>query len=138
MRKPTTQKHPSGCGAACVAYALGIEYDATLRLFRNGFFKAKSRGFYLKEMLQVLEKAERYYVKKFINQKTKKLIYQEGSIVFLKRSGKYPEGHYLSRVKGKWMDPWINFPCMCPAKSGFRNRLPGKAIYAILPKRAKN
>jgi hypothetical protein len=36
------------------------------------------------------------------------------------------------------MDPWINFSSRMPdltrAKSGFRKRLPGEAIYVIYPK----
>jgi len=64
-------------------------------------------------------------------------MYEDGVIVFIKRSVRYPAGHYLARMNGQWMDPWINFPNdqniknIKNATSGFRKKLPGKPIYAL-------
>jgi hypothetical protein len=49
----------------------------------------------------------------------------------------YPEGHYLVRKGNIWMDSWINFKNnkkVFQAKSGFRKKLPGRAIYLVRPK----
>jgi len=75
---------------------------------------------------------------KYIKGKIRKKIYQDNTIVFIKRSKKYPYGHYLSRYKSSWMDPWINSKNdrkIKKIKAGFRKRLPGKAIYAIFLKK---
>ncbi|MEM0476561.1 MAG: hypothetical protein QW367_02905 [Candidatus Aenigmatarchaeota archaeon] len=74
---------------------------------------------------------------KYLKPKWRRKIYQEGTIVFIKRNKKYPYGHYLVRYKNLWMDPWINLlkeKRMEKAKAGFRKRLPGKPIYAIFLK----
>ena len=63
-------------------------------------------------------------------------MYQPNAIVYVKKSKKYPAGHYLCRlgyIGYKWMDPWINFPDR-DIQAGFRRRLPGKPVYVIFPK----
>ena len=60
-------------------------------------------------------------------------MYQPNAIVYVKKSKKYPAGHYLCRLGHKWMDPWINFPDR-DIQAGFRRRLPGKPVYVIFPK----
>ena len=131
-REPITQKNPFGCGIACTAFVLGLSYSKTLNLFENGKYKANKSGFYCKEIVNVLGCEEFSY--KYVKDRIKNKIYKDYSIVFIKRSKKYPAGHYLCRYKNKWMDPWINFlkdQNIKNAKSGFRKRLPGKPIYVI-------
>jgi len=62
------------------------------------------------------------------------LLNQNGAIVFVERSKKYPAGHYLIKTKKGWMNPWINFPNISSAKSGFQKVLPGKAQWIIYQK----
>ncbi|MBI5391734.1 hypothetical protein HZB00_01905 [Candidatus Woesearchaeota archaeon] len=66
--------------------------------------------------------------------------FTENTIVFIRRSKDYPAGHYLAKTKTGWMDPWINFDLsslnLNYAQSGFRKRLPEKAIYAVFPAKA--
>ena len=139
MRKniPVVQKNSLGCGVACVAFVVGLSYQKTLKLFKNGKQKANSQGFYCKELVEVLNNQGMNFEYKYIKNKIKTKIYQNNSIIFIKRSKKYPLGHYLCRYKKLWMDPWINFQKnknIKKAKAGFRKRLPNQPIYVILPK----
>lgn len=132
--KSTTQQGPSGCAPAYVAQILGISYRDAVALFKNGEIKEIYQGFYCREIVKALKKNGVNSEFKYINKQNVKRIYKNKSIVYIKRSLKYPQGHFLCRFKGVWMDPWINMPQINPAKSGFRRRLPGKPIYAILEK----
>jgi hypothetical protein len=126
-----TQDHGLGCGVACVATLLGITYQKALSLFKDGKKRAAKSGFYCKDIVAALERAGLQYEYKYIKPKQIKTIYQEGVIVLIKKSQRYPAGHYLVRVGDLWMDSWINYPNINSAKSGFRKKLPGKPIYAI-------
>lgn len=130
--KKVVQEDPYGCGAACLASVLAVTYQEALSLFTAGKKKAKTFGFYCREIAAALKKEGLEYEYKYIKPKIKRKIYRDGTIVFVKRSKKYPAGHYLSRIDGKWMDPWINFPEE-NRKAGFRKRLPEKPIYGIIP-----
>ncbi len=129
---PVKQEDSFGCGVACVASILNISYQKALSLFKNGERKAKETGFYCREIVEVLGRGGLKYDYKYIKPKVRKKIYESGAIIFLGRSKKYPEGHYLSRVGNMWMDSWINFP-LKKQKAGFRRRLPEKPIYVIYP-----
>jgi|GEM_PF-597686 len=133
---PIAQENPLGCGIACLAFVLGFDYQKTLRLFKKGRQKANNKGFYCRELVKVLNSQGRNFEYRYIKGKTRKKIYQDNVIVFIKRSKKYPLGHYLCRYKNLWMDPWINFQKnrnIKETKAGFRKRLPGHSIYAIIP-----
>lgn len=134
MRKCVTQESDYGCGVACFAFALGISYkQATVLL---GKAQSNSNRFWVKDLAQALNdnglRYERYYVKEHI----KSRLDEEGAIVLIRRSRIYPASHYLIRYQGVWMDPWINLPesrNIQNAISGFRKRLPGEAMYVLLP-----
>ena len=49
-----------------------------------------------------------------------------GTIVFIRRCTQYAMGHYLVRVKGGWMNPWVNCPEMIPVKAGLVRKLPAQ------------
>ncbi len=134
---PISQKHSLGCGVACVAFILRLNYLKALKIFTNGSQKANNHGFYCKEIMEVLNKYDLDYTYKYVNNKTKRKIYNDYSIVFIKRSKRYPAGHYLCRYRNLWMDPWINFTenkNIKKSKAGFSARLPGKAIYVVFNK----
>ncbi len=132
MKNSVTQKHDMGCGAACLAFVANKSYlEVTTRL---GIEKASTLGFKLKELSLLLEQFEVSTRWKHIKPHTRQLIYEEGTIVFIKRNKLYPYGHYLTRYQQQWMDPWINMredSNIRNAVSGFRKRLPGKPQYAI-------
>lgn len=128
--KPIKQENQLGCAVACVAFRLNISYKNSLVLFRYRKRKAKNTGFLCKEVMKALGKRGLNYKYSYIKDKIKNKIYQSGAIVFLRRSKKYPVGHYLCRVDNKWMDPWINFPDS-KIEAGFRKKLPEKPIYLI-------
>lgn len=135
MSNHIVQKDPYGCGIACVAFILNKEYFEVLSLIESGSFKAKNSGFSCKDLVMILKKVQKDYRYKYITTKLKKKIYNNYTIIFIKRSKKYPAGHYLCRYNKQWMDPWLNFQInhnINKAKSGFRKRLPGKPIYMIL------
>lgn len=134
MRPTITQEDNMGCGAACVAFAANKSYKEAATIL--GHDKARSVGFKLKEMVDALSHYGLSYYFKHVKPAIKESIYQDGVIVFIKRSTRYPYGHYLIRHDGLWADPWINLVIdkkLANAKSGYRQRLPGKAQWAILP-----
>lgn len=125
------QEDKLGCGVACVAFILSVDYKNALKLFIDGKRKAKFEGFLCKDLVVALRIAGLSYKFKYIKAKIRKKIYKINTIVYLRKSKKYPLGHYLVRFENNWMDPWINFPNE-NKKAGFRKRLPEKPIYAIL------
>jgi hypothetical protein len=134
MKKPIVQKDAMGCGLACVAFVVGKSYKQIVAVVDKE--KAKNRGFYCRELAAILNQFGYFYQYRHLKPRLQKIIYRDDVIVFVKRSKKYPFGHYLVRYQNLWMDPWINFPKekeIKKAKAGFRKRLPGKAIYAIFP-----
>jgi hypothetical protein len=135
MKKPIVQKDAMGCGLACVAFVVGKSYKQIVGI--AGREKAKNRGFYCRELAAILNQFGHSYQYRYLKPLLKKIIYRDDVIVFIKRSKKYPFGHYLVCYQNLWMDPWINFPKekdVKEAEAGFRKRLPGKAIYALTPK----
>lgn len=129
--KAIIQKDNFGCAIACVAFILKLEYEDAIKLFKEGGKRAKTEGFCCREIATILSESglKAYYF--YLRPKFKNRIYQPNTIVYIKKSKKYTSGHYLARYKNSWMDPWINFPNE-KRSSGFRKRLPGKAVYAIL------
>lgn len=129
MLNPITQKDNLGCAVACAAFVLNKTYDEV-----KNDFKQNKNGYLCKEIIAVLNKNGKNYVYGYLTQKLRRKVYKVGTMVFIKRSNKYPAGHYLARANNCWMDPWINFKKdknINNAKSGFRKRLPGMPIYGL-------
>ena len=134
MKNPVTQEDNMGCGAACMAFLIDCSYAKAIAIIGNAKKMASARGFYCRDLVIGLRRAGKNYAYKYVKSSNRKNIYSDGTIVFIKKSKRYPEGHYLCRHKGSLMDPWINFKeerNVRLAKSGFRKRLPGHPIYAI-------
>lgn len=130
--KSVTQQDSYGCSLACVAFLVGEDYWQIANLESKK--QAQTKGFACKDLVKILSRFGFDYEYKYLKPKWKRKIYQDGTIVFIKRSKKYPSGHYLARLNNLWMDPWANFDYQAKikyAKSGFRKRLPGKPIYAL-------
>lgn len=130
--KAITQEQGMGCGVACVASLVGLSYKKAMRFFKNKK-GASTRGYYCPEICYALKRSGKNYKWKKATKASKPLLQKQGVIVFIKRSKKYPEGHYLLRTANGWMDPWINYPNIKPAKAGIRRKLPGSADYIIFP-----
>jgi hypothetical protein len=134
MKESITQEFDYGCGVACFAFILGISYkEATVILGKD---QSTSNRFWVKDFIFALNDSGKPYYAKHIKPRIVKSIYNEGVIVLIRRSKRYPSGHYLVRYKDVWMDPWINLPTCKDiyfAKSGYRKRLPGKPMYALFP-----
>lgn len=134
MKHTVTQEDGMGCGAACVAFAANIPYEQAARLLNQD--KARTDGYRIKELAYGLGECGLTYRGRHVNSLGQQTIFKEGVIVFIRRSKRYPYGHYLIRHKDLWMDPWINLPndkIVTNARSGYRKRLPGKAQWVILP-----
>ncbi len=130
--KAVVQEHPMGCGIACVACVSGVSYSAVFKVIKREY--ALARGYFCRELVQALSRLGFEYDYKKVNAKTRKYINKEGTIVFIAPSKKYPRGHYLVRTRKGWMNPWINFPSIVPAKADFTKKLPGKAQWVIFQK----
>lgn len=132
MRESVTQLDELGCGLACVAFIGNLNYQSARSFL--GHNEARVHGFYCRDIVRLLRVLGHGYAYKYVNKKTKPLIFMEGSIVYIRKSKEYPKGHYLTRTQGRWMDPWINFKQNQDIKlaySGYRNRLPGQPIYVV-------
>lgn len=132
MRELIAQEEPMGCAVACVASLLKISYKDSLRLFKIKY--ANSPNFYCRDIIKILKKQGLDYEYKKVTNKTKKEVNFIGSIVFVNKSKKYPEGHFLLKTKKGYMDPWINIPKINPAKAGYRKSLPEKPSWVIYKK----
>lgn len=135
--KLVKQKDDFGCGIACVASLLGITYESSLNLFKNGKCRAKANGLYCRDICDALNKKGKKFIYRYVKNRLKCKIYKSGTIVFTKKSKKYPADHYLLRTKDGWMDPWINFISngnIGNARAVIRKRLSNRAIYFIKEK----
>ena len=130
MYKAVTQNHGLGCGVACVASVLGLNYKQALKLFKKPK-NAWTVGFYCKDIVTALKTGNKKYSFKKLTSKNDPILKIKGTIIFSTYSKSYPYGHYLVRTQFGWMNPWINYPEIAPAKSGFVRKLPAKATYAI-------
>jgi hypothetical protein len=133
--KSIAQEHGMGCGVASVAFLLNISYKQALELFDKPA-NAWSKEYYCRDIVASLSKANRKYKSSLFKLTKKELLGLDNIIVYIKPSAAYPAGHYLAKAKNKWMNPWINFPYISPAKSGFQKELPGDVSYIIHPIKA--
>jgi ABC-type bacteriocin/lantibiotic exporter with double-glycine peptidase domain len=128
--KLITQEAPMGCAIACIASLSGLSYKQMRGYFSRGEIKEQTSGFYNRDIINALIKigisAKAFSIKRWGNRKIK-----AGTIVFVERSKKYPAGHYLLKTKNGWMNPWINYPNINPAKAGFQKTLPGRLKWVI-------
>ncbi len=134
MRQSVTQEFDYGCGIACFAFALNMTYQQAVT--HLGESQAKSERFWVKDLVVALNSFGLHYVNKYVKPHIRPKIYREGTIVLIRRSKHYPTGHYLVRHNGQWMDPWMNVRSnndIKRAESGYRKRLPGKPMYALIP-----
>lgn len=131
-KRSVTQEEPLGCGIACVAYICEISYKTAKKKYFKNNNRAITLGYFCKDLVTALSKAGKSY--SFMRVK-KKPTFKNGTIVFISRSKRYPMGHYLVKTDYGWMNPWINFPDIKPARSCFSKKLPGKPVYMIFPMR---
>ena len=133
MKSPVVQKDELGCGAACVAFVAECNYEDVTSYF--GEQQAKSVGFYCKDLKVFLASRGMSYGYCYAKKSKLHLARREGSIVFVRRSTRFPAGHYLAYYKGWWMDPWQNFSVksndVCHASANFRRVLPGEIQYIL-------
>lgn len=127
--KLVTQEGAMGCAVACTASLLGLTYKDTLKKFKDGKKKHSDIGFYVYDIKKVL--ADNNLNPKTYNLSRQKMKFKIGDIIFTKETKDDLLGHYLFKTKKGWMDCWINYPSVIPAKSGYRKRFLGKALWLI-------
>ena len=127
---PVTQEHPYGCAVACAAALCGMRYTHALKLFTHPS-AAAAKGYYCTDICAALLRNGKRYRYGKLSPQTRKQLERAGTIAFIARSKKYPAGHYLLKTEKGWMNPWINFPAINPARSGFQKRLPGRVQWVI-------
>ncbi len=123
MNTPIRQEEPAGCAVACVAFICETTYQKAKQFFK----KQSAWGYNCREIAKALKQGGKNYSYYYCNGNKH---FPANAIVFIKRSKKYPAGHYLVKTSKGWMDPWRNYPRTFP-KAGYRKKLPGKAIYCI-------
>ncbi len=89
MGKPITQQDLMGCSIACVAFILGVSYEKTKNYFK-GLGSPMKTGYWCKDVVKALSRAGLNYDYKYTK---RKMDFKGGTIVFIKRSRKYPVGH---------------------------------------------
>lgn len=129
MIKKIAQKHGLGCGVACVASALNVNYDEALMLFEKPE-NAGTLGYLCKDLVLALAMAGKSYKHKYLKNKADAVLSVPGTIVFTRFSKAYPRGHYLIKTQKGWMNPWVNFPDT-PVQAEIVKELPAEPIYAI-------
>ena len=129
MEKSTVQEEPMGCAIACVAHASNINYKNAKALFSNPD-KSITKGYLCREIVNALKKASLSYKYVKFNKERESFLDKPGTMVFIEDK-KYPQGHYIIRTSKGWMNPWINFPSINPAKSGFQKKISGKPKWII-------
>ena len=131
MKKSITQEVPNGCGIACFGFVCNISYKEAEEFL--GPEQAKSNRFIIKHFRNELNRFGLHYASRHIRP-NQSIDPKEGTIVLLRRSTKFPVGHYLAFHNGKWMDPRINLQddrMFNNPSSGFRDKLPGEVMYAL-------
>lgn len=140
MTQYTHQHDINGCGIACLANLLNKDYQTVKKDFENKFYKI-DRGIKVFDMANYLNDLGKNYKTKFFN--TNKEFTQkdfnsfskiEGSITLIRKSNKYPVGHYLLRVKEGWVDSWFNLPSINNVYADVRKTLPEDPWYIVYPK----
>ncbi len=128
-----TQKLDYGCGVACFAFICDMTFEQAVEFLGKEY--SVKHGWRPSDLVIKLNERGYKYKNRYVRKKPN-ITFPIGTIVLIERSAKYPVGHYLALGEGGWMDPWINLPIsnnLSFAKSGFREKLPGKAIYALIP-----
>jgi hypothetical protein len=133
MKQSVTQELDYGCGVACFAFVTNMTFRQAIVFLGKEYSVAS--GWRPSDLVVALNLFGLNYRNNYVRKK-EDVIYTDGSIVLIERSLQYPVGHYLVFQENQWMDPWINLPedlALGNAKSGFRSKLPGKAMYALKP-----
>jgi len=133
MKKSITQEFDYGCGVACFAFVTNFTYKQAVNVL--GREQTVKFGWRPSDLTKALNNHGLSYKNKYVRKIYNKGSYPDGTIVLIERSEIYKVGHYLVLYNGRWMDPWINMPLdnmISHAKSGFRKRLPGKPMYALV------
>lgn len=139
MKKTFQHQHDlNGCGIACLANLIGMDYLDTRNDFETKFYKV-DRGIKFSDLVKFLNSKGFSYSSKFFNhnkynrEEAHKFALIKDSITLIRKNDRYPIGHYLLRSKNGWIDPWINYPSINNVHAGLRSELPGEPWYVIYP-----
>ena len=134
MIRSITQEFDYGCGVACFAFVTNLTYEQAVNVL--GREQTVKHGWRPSDLTNALNDNGYAYKNHYVKKQNIDTNYPNGTIILIERSKEYIVGHYLVHHEGKWMDPWINLTqdsILTHAKSGFREELPGKPMYALMP-----
>jgi len=129
------QENEWGCGVACVASLLGIEYDAALKRLehhKKGKLDEKPLGLDIHEIIWSLSDHDLWYIADW----RRPAHFPVGSIVCIRGKAPYQDDHYLLMTPHGWMDPWHNTSKNVSAiKADYREAFPigTEFIVALMP-----
>jgi hypothetical protein len=137
MRKSITQELDYGCGVACFAFVCNMTFREAVSFLGREY--SVRHGWKPSDLIIALQQYGLNYKNSYVRKKSD-YQYPDNTIVLIERSTIerstiYPVGHYIVFFEGRWMDPWINMPensKLESAESGFRIKIPGKAMYALI------
>ena len=134
MKQSITQELDYGCGVACFAYICDMSFQQALGFLGKSY--SVSHGWRPSDLKKELDRYGLSYESRYVRERCD-MDFPTQTIVLIERSPAYPVGHYLALSENGWMDPWINMGDsnqLLLAQSGFRSELPGKAMYALIPR----
>jgi hypothetical protein len=100
------QEDPMGCGIACVAFVLGISYKEATKLFALPE-KRKALGYRSSDLREALKRGSYDSFSRYVGRLDDTRV-EIGDIVYVKKCKMFPSGHYLVKINGGYMDPFIN------------------------------
>lgn len=135
MKQSVPQQHEMSCGLACISYITSIQYDKIAK--GEEHLRLTQRGYSCIALVRKLDMlGYKYSWRKCTNENVIANL-STGSIVFVEPSEDLPYGHWLTLAQQGWMDPWINYASsrdISQAQSGFRESLPGRPSYLVIPR----
>lgn len=133
MKTSITQELEFGCGVACFAFVCDMTFKQAVKFLGREY--SVKNGWRPSDLVAELNRYGLSYKNHYVRKKFE-IEFPNGTFVLIERSSNYPVGHYLVKHNNKWMDPWINLTDsnnLELAQSGFRSKLPGNSMYALIP-----
>lgn len=124
--KEVAQIGPMGCGVACVASRLGLQYEDAKKLFGDTA-KDESSGYSRRELVDVLNRSlpgKKYAFRPLRGGsasdgwRARWSLIPVGAIVCVRRYEGDRWLHYLLHAEKGWMDPWANWDSKKTKKKG--------------------
>jgi hypothetical protein len=114
------------------------DYSQVLEKFERDFYQV-TRGIKVFDLVKFINNTGLNYTNRFFNhndynkEEAVRFSMIPNSITLIRKNEKYPVGHYLLRIEGGWVDPWVNYPSINIVHAGVVAELPGEPWYVAYP-----